>query len=98
VAAVLAFHGRLGAAPGGFLGVSAFFTLSGFLVTSLLLTQWERTERIGLPALAGIRPDGLHFSDAGADLVARWLGPRLATVVRTPTAPSGPELAARPPR
>jgi hypothetical protein len=31
---------------------------------------------------ANARPDGLHFSDAGADAVARWLGPQL---VGTPT-------------
>jgi lysophospholipase L1-like esterase len=24
------------------------------------------------------RPDGLHFSDSGADWVASWLGPKLA--------------------
>ncbi len=40
VAAVLAFHdGRL---HGGFLGVSTFFTLSGFLITRLLVRQWRQ--------------------------------------------------------
>ena len=42
VAAVLLYHSQYGFARGGFLGVSAFFTLSGFLITSLLLTQRER--------------------------------------------------------
>jgi len=39
VVAVLAFHADLGIAPGGFLGVSLFFTLSGYLITSLLLRE-----------------------------------------------------------
>jgi peptidoglycan/LPS O-acetylase OafA/YrhL len=42
VAAVLLYHSQYSFARGGFLGVSAFFTLSGFLITSLLLTQQER--------------------------------------------------------
>ena len=48
VAAVLCFHGELGFAHGGFLGVSTFFTLSGFLITSLLLIEWESTSAISL--------------------------------------------------
>src|ERR1700704_1554477 len=42
VAAVLLYHSRFTWMRGGFLGVSAFFTLSGFLITSLLLTQRDR--------------------------------------------------------
>ena len=40
VVAVLLFHGEITGVEGGFLGVSVFFTLSGFLITSLLLRQW----------------------------------------------------------
>ena len=46
VVAVLAFHdGRL---RGGFLGVSTFFTLSGFLITRLLVAEWHRARAISL--------------------------------------------------
>ncbi len=41
VLAVLLFHGGFSWAKGGFLGVSTFFTLSGFLITSLLLRESE---------------------------------------------------------
>ncbi|MEZ5208294.1 MAG: acyltransferase family protein [Acidimicrobiales bacterium] len=46
VAAVLAFHGGFSWAVGGYLGVSTFFTLSGFLITSLLLTEHRATHTI----------------------------------------------------
>ncbi len=40
VAAVIAYHLGFGWAPGGLLGVGVFFTLSGYLITDLLLAQW----------------------------------------------------------
>ncbi len=46
VAAVLCFHAPFSWARGGYLGVSAFFTLSGFLITTLLLQQHARSGRI----------------------------------------------------
>ncbi|HRE01908.1 MAG TPA: hypothetical protein PLV68_11460, partial [Ilumatobacteraceae bacterium] len=39
VLAVVCFHGGLPWASGGYLGVSVFFTLSGFLITSLLVAE-----------------------------------------------------------
>jgi peptidoglycan/LPS O-acetylase OafA/YrhL len=41
--AVVAFHLGLSWAPGGLLGVGVFFTLSGYLITDLLLHRWSRT-------------------------------------------------------
>jgi peptidoglycan/LPS O-acetylase OafA/YrhL len=62
VLAVVAYHLGLGWAPGGLLGVGVFFTLSGYLITDLLLAQaasgriafgdfWLRRARRLLPAL-----------------------------------------------
>ena len=48
VLAVIAFHLGLGWAPGGLLGVGVFFTLSGYLITDLLLAQWARRGAIRL--------------------------------------------------
>jgi peptidoglycan/LPS O-acetylase OafA/YrhL len=48
VAAVVVYHLNFGWAQGGLLGVGVFFTLSGYLITDILLGQWDRAGRLRL--------------------------------------------------
>jgi peptidoglycan/LPS O-acetylase OafA/YrhL len=48
VFAVVAYHLGLGWAQGGLLGVGVFFTLSGYLITDILLGHWEKSGALGL--------------------------------------------------
>lgn len=44
---VVAFHVGL-PVPGGFLGVDVFFVISGFVITAMLMREWDSTGRIRL--------------------------------------------------
>jgi peptidoglycan/LPS O-acetylase OafA/YrhL len=48
VAAVVAYHLGYGWAQGGLLGVGVFFTLSGYLITDILVGQWAARGRVRL--------------------------------------------------
>lgn len=95
VVLVLVFHSDLGWLPGGFLGVSVFFTLSGFLITSLIVSEvgssgrldllgfWERRFRRLLPAalvtIAGVSAAGIWLSTSVEQ--SRLRGDAIASVL-----------------
>ncbi len=48
VLAVFLYHAGVGWMPGGFLGVDVFFVISGYLITSLLLSEYRRGGHVDL--------------------------------------------------
>src|SRR6202142_3648699 len=48
VAGVVLYHAGVSWMPGGFLGVDVFFVISGYLITSLLIAEFDQTGRVEL--------------------------------------------------
>jgi peptidoglycan/LPS O-acetylase OafA/YrhL len=55
VLAIIAYHDNYHWARGAFLSVDAFFVLSGFLITALLILEYRRNDRIAMGAFWGRR-------------------------------------------
>ncbi len=89
VVSVMLYHGGVAVASGGFLGVDVFFVLSGFLITTLLLLEFEATGRLDLPAFWGRRArrllPALFLVLAGVLLYAAFLRGEAAASVRADT-------------
>ena len=74
ILAVLIYHAETGILPGGYLGVEVFFVISGYLITCLLMAEyqnnlrlhtfrfWYRRARRLLPALFVLLVSVLAFS------------------------------------
>jgi len=77
LAVVLLYHGGVTWFPGSFLAVSMFFTLSGFLITRLLLEERSATGGTGIAAFYGRRVKRLVPASAVTLFlvtVAAWAG------------------------
>ena len=98
VIAVICYHAGFGWMHGGFFGVEVFFVVSGFLITSLLIEERDRTGRIALRqfwyrrarrSAPGPRCSSRHGRDVGGGVRVR------RAVVAAPTRPAVVDLLRR---
>ena len=105
VIAVICYHAGFGWMHGGFFGVEVFFVVSGFLITSLLIEERERTggsaapvlDAPGAPVAAGTRCGARHGGDVdGRVRVATSSSPRCDATCRgrCSTSPTGARSSA----
>ena len=85
IVAVLLFHADPTWLPGGFLGVDIFFTLSGFLITSLLISElhargWLRFARFYQHRARRLLP-ALFLVLIITALLATWLAQDAAALI-----------------
>ena len=92
VVAVIAYHSEIESVPGGFLGVEIFFVISGYLITALLLEEfnlnsainlrqfWVRRARRLLPALFLYIGGAVAFAYSMAEDVVPTKGEVLSTL------------------
>ncbi|QND50730.1 acyltransferase [Phyllobacterium sp. 628] len=86
---VIAFHCQPTVVPGGYIGVDIFFVLSGYLITSNLLLEWQKDNDINIPRFYFRRikrlAPALYFF---WDVMRLWLFSqvnRMSTLVRSLT-------------
>lgn len=79
---VLSTHASIPVASPGYFGVDMFFVLSGFLITSLMLAELDRTERVDLAGFVARRAIRLVPALIVTVVV---VAPALALVFATPT-------------
>lgn len=76
--AVLVYHLELGVLRAGFLGVDLFFTISGFIITALLVREFGRSARVDLKSFYLRRARRLVPPTLAVLVAAVVLGPLLA--------------------
>ena len=53
VVAIMGYHGGIFLTGGGFYSLDTFFALSGFLITTLIVEEWQQSGRIRLAEVLG---------------------------------------------